>query len=139
MRRADFKWILIFLGVVAGVGLAVKGHSLLTKDAIFQKESEKTMDSILPVSQSGNEEQLPVFMQSESIFVGKGMSTDQSIAQSKAKMDAYMKISQYFSGKSDSIDLILRNTRIIQYKVHRRGKQYVYECYVKVSKEGETP
>lgn len=138
MRRADFKWILIFLGVVAGIAFAVKGYIQLTQDRLPPRASGKAMDSLPSISQRNEEDQLPVFMQAESIFIGKGISSDRSIAQSKAKMDAYMKISRYFSGKKDSIDLILQNTRIIQYKLHRRGKQYIYECYVKIGKESTT-
>ena len=65
--------------------------------------------------------------------VGIGISPDRSIAQSKAKMDAYVKLAQKFGlnpDKEGSNEVILRNTRIVKYKYYKKGKNYVYECYL---------
>jgi hypothetical protein len=65
--------------------------------------------------------------------VGIGVSPDRSIAQSKAKMDAYYKLAQKFGLNPDrkgKTEIILTNTRIIRYKSYKKGKNYVYECYL---------
>lgn len=129
--------ILLIITVISGAGLAlsiptyhlfIKPHSIHSEKKLLRNDIKDPTDE-LPSSATISSSEA----NTKKIFVGIGISPDRSIAQSKAKMNAYYKLAQSMglnTSPGESHFMIIKNTRILRYKVYKKGKNFIYECYI---------